>query len=174
MAKEASIDQRQKPLGRWVTVSMIVAIVATPVIAWWRIGDLSDSTSMPAALHYKFRFPDVPSPLAVAIVALALGALVISLGVLATATARRDMSPRWWIPLLVAMTTGTALAWCGRATTSGSLDANIGAGVGIVLAVILVLPMISLTMALTTWASGAGRVGADAATPKDPKDKQTI
>lgn len=160
-AGEASVGERAQGLPRRVAASLIAAIIATPIIGWWRIGDLSDATATPTTLKYKLRAPDLPSPLAAAVVVVVVGALAVSLLVLMTATVRRAMSGRRWAPLLVAMVAGTVLAWCGRVMTSGSVDTNIGAGVGLLVLVLGVLPLISLTLTLATWASMPGRVQTD-------------
>lgn len=138
---------------------MVAAVATVPVVTWWLIGDQSSAPDPPLEFTYIVRAPDLPHVLDFVVVAVAVAVLTGALALLVLETARGELAPRWWGPILASMATGAFLAACGRAVTAGTVDANIGGGLAVVGAVVLGLPLSAWSARMTAraWRSGAGR-----------------
>ncbi|QFY12251.1 hypothetical protein GBF35_41875 [Nonomuraea phyllanthi] len=131
------------------TVWMAAAgcLIATPVAVWWLVGDLSAAVPPGTALDRAIRPPAI-DPWAER--AAGIAAVLVVAGtaaLLVRASHRRRFDRRWWAALLPALAAG-ALAGAGwRVMTAGTLGANIGAG----LTIILGGPLVAL---LLLWSLG--------------------
>jgi hypothetical protein len=123
-----------------------VTAVATPIAAWWLIGDLSEAGLPPEHRDYIFRAPKFAAWIVPTLGAIALGAASIALAALVTAARRRTIDGRWVGSVVVLMIAGGLLAGIGRLVTAGGSGANIGGGG----AILFGLPLFGL---LIIWAS---------------------
>lgn len=133
------------------TVSCRVAaaglLLATPVATWWLVGDLSATVPPGTSLDYTIRPPAI-APWAERVAG--IGALLVTgaaLAVLVRGARRRRFDRRWWAALLPAVAAGglAGLGW--RVMTAGTIGANVGAG----LTILVGGPVVAL---LLLWAIG--------------------
>lgn len=129
-----------------------VAILATPVAAWWLIGDQSESRVAPRNRDYFARAPKVPSAIVAAAGAVALLVLVIATVVLMQAVRHRRIA-RGWIGVVGLLSlAGVLVALFGRIATAGVDGANIGAGLSVIVGgpvlIVVVASAIGLGMSI--------------------------
>ncbi len=113
--------------SRWFGASAgAVAVMTTPIVVWWIVGDQSSTTLNP---DYIVKPPTISttSELAPGLVSTVL--LVASLTVLVIATRRRQLDPRWWSIVLMLMGSGAIVGLAVRVVTAGVVGANIGGGI---------------------------------------------
>jgi len=138
------------PEGDWVTpVSppvvegaghVAACVVASCIVgagaalgSWWLIGDQSVHTRSPEDLDYAFRAPTVPHWVFVTFGPIGFVAAVASLSWLVIAASRLVIDRRWLQVASLLALAGFLLAVIGRVATAGSIGANIGGGLGILL-----------------------------------------
>ncbi|WP_433433394.1 hypothetical protein [Nonomuraea sp. CA-141351] len=130
-----------------LVVAAAGCVLAAPVVVWWLLGDLSAAAPPGTELDHAVRPPAIdPWAERAAGIAAALVAAG-TLALLVRASRRRRFDRRWWAALLPALAAG-AIAGAGwRVVTAGTLGANIGAG----LTILLGGPLVAL---LLLWALG--------------------
>jgi hypothetical protein len=124
-----------------VIAAMAVVVLASPVLAWFAVGDTSEAVPNP---DYMFRPPSLSTTqeLALGATAFALGAaaaVVVVSALRSGVVALGELAPA--VPLLLA---GAFLGLAARIVTAGVSGANIGGGL-----VILFGPFVLL--ALVVW-----------------------
>ncbi|MFI6498209.1 hypothetical protein [Nonomuraea typhae] len=122
-------------------------ILATPVAAWWLVGDLSATAPPGAELDYAVRPPDLGAGVERAAGLVAVLVVAGTLVFLIWSARRGRLDGRWWAALVPALAAG-ALAGAGaRVVTAGTIGANIGAG-------LTVAGGGALVAVLLLWAAG--------------------
>jgi hypothetical protein len=111
------------------------AVIATPIAAWWLIGDQSERIRGRGTLDYVVRAPDVPKWLVAAAGATALLATLVSICALVVGIQKRQLDRRWLGIVVLLMSAGFIAAGIGRTITAGVHGANIGAGLALVFGV---------------------------------------
>jgi hypothetical protein len=108
--------------------------VATPVAVWWLIGD---QTEIPADLdpHYILRPIEVAPAVEDAVGVTCLVTVGAALLLVTWKTLRHRAQRPWWSVVLPVLVAGYIVGVCWRAATTGVVDANIGAGVWILLGI---------------------------------------
>lgn len=116
------------PLTRWsVRAASCAVTVATPVAAWWVVGDQSTVPEDEGPDYFLRPFAiDARIEMAAGIGALALA--VVAVAILIAATRTRRMDPSWWAALVPVIIAGVFIGLGWRALTAGVIGANIGAG----------------------------------------------
>jgi hypothetical protein len=116
----------------WIAVRGVGVFVATFVASWWLIGDLTEPGVRRYNLDYVIRPPDLPggAVAAAGVVSLVLGLTIVVWLLVARARGRS----RRELPVVMSlMVAGFVLAGIGRMATTGSVGANIGGGVALML-----------------------------------------
>jgi hypothetical protein len=129
-----------------VLLAAVVLVLATPVVAWWTVGDLSESvdrTNADYVVHPLRIDPAIEASLDTTTSILGSASLLI----LVTGTRRRLIDHRWWGMLLPLVLVGACCGLAFRAMTAGVHGANIGAGM-----VVLVGP--ALILLALAWSAG--------------------
>jgi hypothetical protein len=133
-------------MPRRAQAATAILLLATPVSAWWSIGDLSENIDKEQA-DYAFQPPHLSGPIQLA---LGAGALVLAVGALAVlldATRRRVIDVRWWGVIGPFVAFGIYAGFAYRVMTAAVGGANIGAGM-----VIFAAPTVLLTsIAISAW-----------------------
>jgi hypothetical protein len=137
---------RKRAVARWVALLASAGLVlAFPVATWWLVGDQS---TVPATAHPDFAFRPLNVSRAAERAAGLASALLaaVMLLILVWFTVRHLFDARWWTVVVPLMAAGfiTGAGW--RVMTAGVIDANIGAG----LVVLLGTPLVT---ALLVWAA---------------------
>ncbi|MEQ4723134.1 hypothetical protein [Nonomuraea sp. B19D2] len=136
-----------KNTGWGLVVAAAACVLATPVVVWWLVGDLSvaapPSTELDRAIHPPAIGEGAEHAIGIAAALVTAGTLAL----LVLASRRRRFDRRWWAALLPALAAGAIAGAGGRVITAGTLGANIGAG----LTIILGGPLVAL---LLLWAIG--------------------
>lgn len=127
----------------------MMAVAATPVAAWWLIGDQSEHVRGPESLDYVMRAPDVPDRLVTAAGSLALVTAAVCVVVLRRGARHERLDSRWVGVVGLLMVAGFCVAAIGRTVTAGVVGANIGAG----LAVLVVGPVVVGLIAIAVFVS---------------------
>jgi hypothetical protein len=136
---------RKRAVARWVCVFASTGLVlAFPVATWWLVGDQS---TVPASANPDFAFRPLTVSRGTEGAAGLTSALLAAVMLLTLVwfTVRHLLDARWWTVLVPLMAAGfiTGAGW--RVMTAGVIDANIGAG----LVVLLGSPLVA---ALLVWA----------------------
>lgn len=128
MPRPGSAGGPHRVLARWVVVAAALGLVLTvPVATWWLAGDLS-TVPVSAGRDYAFRPWPIGPAVARAAGAGSLAAGIVTVAVLAWATARRVLDIRWWAVLLPLAAAGFIAGAGWRVMTAGVIGTNIGAG----------------------------------------------
>jgi hypothetical protein len=109
----------------------IVAVIATPIAAWWLIGDQTFTGGRRDNLDYMYRAPHLSGRIATLAGAVALAAVVTGAAVLYMEARRRRVDSRWLGVVMLLMVSGVVLAGMDRIVTAGVVGANIGGGFAI-------------------------------------------
>ena len=107
----------------------VATALASPLTAWWLIGDLSYKGRPRDRLDYAYRAPRVSAfahGRGVGAATLVLVATVAA--ALAVAVLRRKLDWKWLRAACFLIAAGALLAMVGRVMTAGVVGANIGAG----------------------------------------------
>jgi len=128
----------------------LVVVIATPVAAWWLIGDQSE-TPIPGRdqLDYISHPPEISGWIVTLCGATALGAVVMGSGWLLIAARQGALDERWIMPVVLLALAGVVIAGTARLLTAGSHGANIGGGVAM-----LVCPPVVIALVGTAFARG--------------------
>ncbi|MEU5562707.1 hypothetical protein [Micromonospora musae] len=151
--------------SRWVPLAALVLVLATPVISWWLIGDLTNDEARRLAaegveLDYAFRPVSLgPAGNRTVGVLACIGGLG-ALAWLVRATSRRRVDRRWWGVLLPLVGGGILVGFGWQVMTAGGIGANIGAGLTIMFGG-PILVVLLVTAAVMAWRLRGGRVGRD-------------
>ncbi|MEO3801161.1 hypothetical protein [Nonomuraea sp. B1E8] len=135
------------PSGRGLLAAAAGCALAVPVAVWWLVGDLSADVPPGTALDHLISPPGL-GPWAER--AVGLGALVVAgvtAALLVRASRRRRFDRRWWAALIPVLVAGAVVGAGWRVVTAGTVGANIGAGLTIMLGGALVA-------LLLLWAAG--------------------
>jgi hypothetical protein len=128
------------------------AILATPVAAWWLIGDQSESRVPRRNRDYFARAPNVASWIVATAGAVALLVLVAAAGVLVQAVRHRRIARGWMGVVGLLSFAGVLVAFFGRIATAGVDGANIGAGLSLIVGgpvlIVVVAPAIGLGVSI--------------------------
>ncbi|MGP4111582.1 hypothetical protein ACTWP5_11765 [Streptomyces sp. 4N509B] len=114
--------------GRTLLLAAVGLVVSVPVAVWGLVGQHDAAGVPPAELDYVVRPWDLPDG---ASVLLGGGATLTALGcaaVLVHATHAGRLHPRRWQVLVPLVLAGAALGAGWRVITAGTIGANIGAG----------------------------------------------
>jgi hypothetical protein len=117
-------------------------VLATPFATWWLVGDLTELKGRRSNLYYMMRAPDVPDRIATALgvascVVVGVASALIALGLLS-----RQLD-RGWLPVVAPLViAGVIGAYSYRATTAGTIGANIGGGLALGFGGALVLALV--------------------------------
>ena len=133
----------------WLTAGSL-AVLATPVGAYWLIGDQSSEGFPEAQLDFVIAPPGWPDETVTAAGTIALSIVLGAALVLGSAARRRRIDPRWLIVVVLLMAVGAIVAGGYRTMTAGVIGANIGAG-------FVILFGIPACMALVVWAAVSSR-----------------
>ena len=106
----------------------IVAVVVTPIAAWWLIGDQTFTGGRRDNLDYMYRAPSISGRTTATAGVIALVAATAAIAGLSLAARRRRVDPRWLGVVALLMLAGVLLAGVGRIATAGVVGANIGGG----------------------------------------------
>lgn len=142
MCSTAHLPEAQTMRRVHAPMAAVAVTLATPFVAWWTIGDLSEEVDRRHA-DYFLRPPQLGERVELGV---GLGASVVagaSLVVLAMATRRRSIERRWWAVLVPLLVVG---AFCGlayRVMTAAVIGANIGAGMVVLFGPVLVVPALA-------------------------------
>jgi hypothetical protein len=123
-------------------MAAVAVTLMTPVVAWWAIGDRSETVDR---RHADYFLPPLPLGESVEL-GLGLGASIVagaSLVVLAVATGRRSIDRRWWSVLVPLLVVGVFGGWALRIMTAAVSGANIGAGFLMLFGPVLVVPALA-------------------------------
>ncbi len=127
-------------------------VLATPLAAWWLIGDQSEGGIAPRNRDYVAHAPKLPSWLVPTAGALALLTFLICGAALAHAVLHRRVDRRWLGVLAPLALGGVLVAYTGRVATAGVHGANIGFGLCVILGgpilAVLVASAIVLSVAI--------------------------
>lgn len=134
----------RRAIGLGAIGSVVVAILATAILAWWAIGDLTDTD--PSTADYLFRPPSIPSNTQQLIVAAA--ALALLLAMIALVFAWRALHPalEWIIVIGLWLAAASALGGLERVVTVGVIGANIGGGLALMATPIAAIGLLGATM----------------------------
>lgn len=127
-------------------------VVSAPIAAWWAIGDLSEEVH-PDLATYVVSPPNLDSPVELALGAGATTTLLGAVVVLALATRRGAVASHWWSVVTPLVALGVVGATSYRILTAAVHGANIGAGM-----VMLIAPLVVVGLLVTSflgWRSGA-------------------
>jgi hypothetical protein len=119
-------------------------ISATPVVAWWVVGDLSEDVD-PQNADYMVRPPPLSPAGQHAIGIVASVVVAAALGVLVTASVRRRIEPRWWGFALPLVALGICAGVSYRIVTAAVIGANIGGGMVVMTAPIVAVAALRLS-----------------------------
>ncbi|MGN9778229.1 hypothetical protein ACTMS0_21055 [Micromonospora sp. H33] len=138
-----------------ILLPSLLLVLATPVAAWWLIGDLTSGQARRlaaegTALDYTVRPVSLGAAGDRIVGVLACVAALVALGVLVRGTVVRQVDPRWWAVLLPLVAAGALAGYAGRVLTAGVIGANIGAGL-IVLTGGPVLVVLLVVAAVAAW-----------------------
>jgi hypothetical protein len=115
-------------LAKWEVVLAVAALViAVPVATWWLVGDQS---TVPVSADPDYAVQPFGVGLGAGRAA-GIGSTVmtvVALLMLARATRRHRLDPRWWAVLVPLLVAGVIVGSGWRAMTAGVIGANIGAG----------------------------------------------
>ncbi|WP_433389717.1 hypothetical protein [Micromonospora sp. KLBMP9576] len=135
-----------------VPITALVAVLATPVASWWLVGDLTDDSIVAGETGVSHVIRPVSlGPVGDPLVGvLACVAVVVGLAWLVRATSKRRLDARWWWVLAPLVAAGVLVGLAGRVLTAGVVDANIGAGLALIVGgpVLLVLLTVAAAAAL--------------------------
>jgi hypothetical protein len=133
--------------GRGLLAAAVGCLLATPVAVWWRVGDQSPTVPPGTALDYVIR-PPVIDPWVERVIGIA-AVLVVggTVFLLVRGSRRGRFDRRWWAALLPALAAGIVAGLGGRVVTAGTIGANIGGG----LVIIVGGPLVAL---LLLWSAG--------------------
>jgi len=137
-----------------VPIAALVLVLATPVAAWWLIGDLTNDEARHLAaegveLDYAFR-PVSLGPMGDRIVGvLACICVIVAFSWLVRATSSHHLNSRWWRVLVPLVGAGVLVGFAWRVLTAGGIGANIGAG----LTVIFGSPLLAILLAAAAVAA---------------------
>jgi hypothetical protein len=106
----------------------VALVLATPVAAWWLVGDRSPRVPAGAALDYAVRPFELNPAVERTAGILALTVVAVAAVVLVRATRRTLMDPAWWSVLAPLVVAGLVAGAGWRVITAGAVGANIGAG----------------------------------------------
>ncbi|TDD00291.1 hypothetical protein E1292_29280 [Nonomuraea deserti] len=135
------------PSGRSLLAAAAGCALAVPVAVWWLVGDLSASVPPGTALDHVISPPAIGPWAERAVGVAALLVTGVTTVLLVRASRRRRFDRRWWAALIPVLVAG-AIAGAGwRVVTAGTVGANIGAGLTIMLGGALVA-------LLLLWAAG--------------------
>jgi hypothetical protein len=137
-------------------------VVALPVLSWWLVGDLSSTAAVGAGdrLSRVVQPPVLGRPAAVAVVVLAAVVVAAALAVLLRRGGALRRRPLWWFVAVPLALTAAAAGAGGRVLTAATVDANIGAGLVVLLGVPL-LVLVGVWTVVWSFALGRRRPGAD-------------
>lgn len=133
-----------------------VMAVATPVVTWWGVGDLS-VRGFGTDLDHAVRPPHWSAAAQTAAGVTALVLLVAGLAVLGVGARRRWFLGQWCLVVALLMAAGALTGWSGRVVTAGVIGANIGVGIAvffcapIVLGLILTALVLAIVLAVREW-----------------------
>jgi hypothetical protein len=122
---------RGRRLSGVSAVAGIVAVAATPIAAWWLIGDQTFTGGRRDNLDYMYRAPSISGRTTTTAGVVALVAVAAASACLYAAVRRRGFDSRWTAVVALLMMSGVVLAGVGRIVTAGVVGANIGGGVAI-------------------------------------------
>jgi len=143
-AQARHLANSPESVAGWAIAAALGLVMAVPVVTWWIVGDQSD---VPAGAEPDYTFEPFHVGLGIER-AVGIGSTVlavVALLVLAWATYRHHLDPRWWGVLFPLMAAGFIVGSGWRVMTAGGIGANIGAG----LVVIFGGPVVA---ALLVWA----------------------
>lgn len=131
-------ETRNARIRRTVAAAALL-LVATPVAAWWLVGDISEVSG---DVDYAIRPADISPGTETAIGAAATAVALVALTVLLLPTSALRRWPRWWSVLAPLAALGVFAGWGWRVMTAGVIGANIGAG-----RLVLLAPCLTLAVA---------------------------
>lgn len=125
----------------------LVIVVATPVAAWWLIGDLTESSRGGRyQLDYMLPAPEIPGWIVAVLGAIALVATVVGAGFLVHAARRGKLDRRWLSAVGCLALAGVLMAAIGRVFTAGTHGANIGAGLAMFFGAPVVIALVGCAL----------------------------
>ncbi|MDG4794425.1 hypothetical protein [Micromonospora sp. WMMD1082] len=152
-------------LRRAVPALAVVLLVSAPVATAWLVGDLTNAEARRLAaegepLDYAVRPIDLGATEERVLGVLATALVVVSLALLARATATRALHPRWWTVLAPLLASAVLIGVAWRVVTAGAIGANIGAGLVLLAGgpVLLVLLVVAAVQAVRLRRSGRAAV----------------
>ena len=125
-----------------------VLVAAVPVAAWGLIGQL-DEPGPRSELSYIIEPPGIAAGVETTLGVVCLVLAVVSGAVLVHASRRGTFERRWWPVLLPLVAAGLITGAAGRVVTAGSMGANIGGGMAILVGGPVVAGL--LVAALVVW-----------------------
>lgn len=125
----------------------IIAVLTTPLVAWWLVGD--QSTAAEPDADYFLRAPSLPTAVEIIIGVVATTLLIGSVVVLYLGVADR----RWWSALLPVLVAGVLAGYVWRLVTAGTIGANIGLGLALMTLVPLAGALIVFAAFRAIWLS---------------------
>ena len=106
-------------------------MVATPIAAWWLIGDQTFTGGRREHLDYMYSAPSISGRTTATAGVIALVAVAAAIAGLSVAARRHLVDPRGLGVVALLMLAGVLLAGVGRIVTAGVVGANIGGGLAI-------------------------------------------
>jgi hypothetical protein len=141
-----------RPTRTLLMLSGFGAVFAMPFVAWWLIGDQSETNLRPRdELDYVSRAPAISGRVTAIVGAIALVIVVVGVVVHFIAAKRGLLDLRWLAVLATFLIAGFLLAAIGRAVTAGVVGANIGGGMAIVFGLPVVALLIGYAVVQATW-----------------------
>jgi len=129
-------------MSRRVAFFAVFAVIAAlPVLTWWIVGDVSED----GAEDIMFRAPELPAAVDVIVVFGAVALVVCGLALIMTPAGRGHVGRREWLAMLPLLLLGLFVGFAARVLTARVGGANIGGGLLLFAAPVIVPLLIILS-----------------------------